>query len=89
MPGSVRAVRIAFAGDAGVFLAVFISAAWVLPEDIGDLLLAGAGTCSVCSVMCWLAQAPRDRRLLVRELVDAYMEEQEPKPTVLRAVGRR
>jgi hypothetical protein len=51
----------------------------VLPERAGDLVAVGAAACTVCSFVGWLAQAPRDRRLLVRELVDAYMEEhQEP-----------
>jgi hypothetical protein len=81
MPGSVRTARNIFAFAAGVLLTVFATGAWILPEDIGELILAVACTSVVCTLMCWLAdrQHTLGSRSLVREMVDAYMEEQEPK----------
>jgi hypothetical protein len=88
MTGSVSRARTVFTVAAGILWAAGIAGVWILPERAGDLVAVGAAACTVCSFAGWLAQAPRDRRLLVRELVDAYLNERhdEPKRRALRSV---
>jgi hypothetical protein len=80
--GNVRIVRIVLTVVA-VLLWTFAAAdiwTWLIPARAVLPDLAAAVTSTIIAALCWLL-AQRDdhrKRLLVRELVDVYLDEQRP-----------
>jgi hypothetical protein len=67
-------------GVAGVLLAAAVAGIGALPVRALVVVLALGSTSAVCALLCWLEGRREDdvKRPLVRELVDAYLDEQRP-----------
>lgn len=87
----VRMVRNVSVCIAILLLAAAIAGAWLChARMMVPFALAGASTATVCALMCWLDGKRGDdgKRPLVRELVDAYLDERQVARPVLRQVPR-
>lgn len=90
MLGNVRIARIVLIGAAVAFGALAVASTWAgfdphaLAVEVG-----GAITSAVVACACWLRLGAQDdgKRELVRELVEVYLDERQPRRPALRRLS--